>query len=142
MARQQLLFSERVPHFEAVVDESVLHRVVGSQAIMRGQLERLLELSDLPRGRFSLRTTNVGRRPIRVRSLQSGGRRRASACPPVSITLQVTAASLPAVTVATPGMAGLMMSDGYQLAGVRGTVRIRGGRWPCIRRRRSRLNRS
>jgi transcriptional regulator with XRE-family HTH domain len=48
MARQRLLFSERVPHFEAVVDESVLHRVVGSRAIMRAQLERLLELSDLP----------------------------------------------------------------------------------------------
>jgi transcriptional regulator with XRE-family HTH domain len=48
MARQQLLFSERPPHFEAVVDESVLHRVVGSPAIMRGQLERLLLLADLP----------------------------------------------------------------------------------------------
>jgi transcriptional regulator with XRE-family HTH domain len=48
MARQQLLFSERPPHFEAVVDESVLHRVVGSPAIMRAQLQRLLELSDLP----------------------------------------------------------------------------------------------
>lgn len=48
MARQQLLFSEHPPRFEAVVDESVLHRVVGSPAIMRGQLERLLVLADLP----------------------------------------------------------------------------------------------
>ena len=48
MTRQQLLFSASAPHFEAVVDESVLHRVVGSRAIMRAQLERLLELSDLP----------------------------------------------------------------------------------------------
>lgn len=48
IARQQRLFSEHPPRFEAVVDESVLHRVVGSPAIMRGQLERLLELSDLP----------------------------------------------------------------------------------------------
>jgi len=32
----------------AVVDESVLHRVVGSPAVMQAQLERLLELSDLP----------------------------------------------------------------------------------------------
>jgi len=48
MARQQLLFAENAPRFEAVVDESVLHRVVGSPAIMRGQLERLQELADLP----------------------------------------------------------------------------------------------
>lgn len=48
MTRQQLLFSGHAPRFEAVVDESVLHRVVGSPAIMQAQLERLLELSDLP----------------------------------------------------------------------------------------------
>jgi hypothetical protein len=48
MARQQLLFLDEGPRFEAVVDESVLHRVVGSPAIMRIQLERLLELSHLP----------------------------------------------------------------------------------------------
>jgi transcriptional regulator with XRE-family HTH domain len=47
-ARQQRLFSAQPPRFDAVVDESVLHRVVGSPAIMRAQLERLLELSDLP----------------------------------------------------------------------------------------------
>jgi len=48
ITRQQRLFSEYPPRFEAVVDESVLHRVVGSPAIMRAQLERLLELSSLP----------------------------------------------------------------------------------------------
>lgn len=48
MIRQQLLFSEHPPSFEAVVDESVLHRVVGSPAIMKAQLKRLMELSDLP----------------------------------------------------------------------------------------------
>lgn len=48
MTRQQLLFSASAPRFEAVVDESVLHRVVGSPAIMKAQLEQLLELSDLP----------------------------------------------------------------------------------------------
>jgi transcriptional regulator with XRE-family HTH domain len=47
-ARQQRLFSGHPPRFEAVVDESVLHRVVGSPAIMRAQLERLLELAELP----------------------------------------------------------------------------------------------
>jgi transcriptional regulator with XRE-family HTH domain len=48
MARQQILFSEHPPRFDAVVDESVLHRVVGSPLIMRAQLERLLLLADLP----------------------------------------------------------------------------------------------
>jgi transcriptional regulator with XRE-family HTH domain len=48
MARQRLLFSEHPPHFETVVDESVLHRVVGSPAIMRAQLQRLLDLAALP----------------------------------------------------------------------------------------------
>jgi transcriptional regulator with XRE-family HTH domain len=47
MSRQRLLYSESPPRFEAVVDESVLHRVVGSRAIMRSQLERLLELTEL-----------------------------------------------------------------------------------------------
>ena len=49
MARQQLLDREDAPQFEAVVDESVLHRAVGSRAVMRVQLERLLELSERPK---------------------------------------------------------------------------------------------
>jgi transcriptional regulator with XRE-family HTH domain len=48
MTRQQLLRMQAAPHFDAVVDESVLHRVVGSRAVMLAQLERLLELSELP----------------------------------------------------------------------------------------------
>jgi transcriptional regulator with XRE-family HTH domain len=48
LARQHLLFSDHPPRFEAVMDESVLHRVVGGPAIMRAQLERLFELSELP----------------------------------------------------------------------------------------------
>jgi transcriptional regulator with XRE-family HTH domain len=49
MTRQQLLLREDGPDFEAVVDESVLHRVVGSHAVMRAQLERLAELSAMPK---------------------------------------------------------------------------------------------
>jgi transcriptional regulator with XRE-family HTH domain len=48
VARQQLLFSRPHPSFEAILDESVLHRVVGSPAIMLAQLRRLLEMSQLP----------------------------------------------------------------------------------------------
>jgi transcriptional regulator with XRE-family HTH domain len=48
IARQQLLSSNKAPTFETVLDESVLHRVVGSPAVMVAQLRRLLELSELP----------------------------------------------------------------------------------------------
>jgi hypothetical protein len=48
IARQDRLLSGSIPHFAAVLDESVLHRVVESAAVMRAQLRRLLEMSQLP----------------------------------------------------------------------------------------------
>lgn len=49
IARQQrILEAETPPSFTAVLDVSVLHRVVGSRTIMHAQLQRLLELSHLP----------------------------------------------------------------------------------------------
>ncbi len=48
IARQRLLFSKGAPSLEAVLDESVLHRVVGSPAVMSAQLWRLLEMAQLP----------------------------------------------------------------------------------------------
>jgi transcriptional regulator with XRE-family HTH domain len=48
MARQRLLSSEAGPSFVAVLDESVLHRVVGTPTVMLAQLRQLLELSQLP----------------------------------------------------------------------------------------------
>jgi len=63
IARQQILVRENPPHFEAVVDESVLHRVVGSPAIMRAQLERLLELSELPNVRLRVIPYGAGALP-------------------------------------------------------------------------------
>ncbi len=49
MARQQRVFSAKdPPHFHAILEASVLHRVVGSRAVMRAQLQRLLEMSELP----------------------------------------------------------------------------------------------
>jgi transcriptional regulator with XRE-family HTH domain len=47
MARQQLLTAGSPPRFDAVIEESVLHRVVGSPAIMQAQMEQLLKLSEL-----------------------------------------------------------------------------------------------
>jgi transcriptional regulator with XRE-family HTH domain len=61
--RQQLLFVEDGPRFEAVMDESVLHRLVGGPAVMRAQLERLLELSYLPSVTLRVIRYNAGALP-------------------------------------------------------------------------------
>jgi len=63
MIRQKILVRDNPPHFEAVVDESVLHRVVGSPAVMRAQLERLLELSVLPNVRLRVIPHDAGALP-------------------------------------------------------------------------------
>jgi len=48
ITRQHLLSSATAPTFVAVLDESVLHRVVGSPSVMLAQLRQLLEISRLP----------------------------------------------------------------------------------------------
>src|SRR6266702_1412386 len=48
MERQHLLRAPEPPAFTAVLDESVLHRVVESPAVMLAQLRKLLETSRLP----------------------------------------------------------------------------------------------
>jgi uncharacterized protein DUF5753 len=48
MARQKLLTSSNPPLFQTVIDESVLRRLVGGPAVMHGQPEQLLKLSELP----------------------------------------------------------------------------------------------
>lgn len=45
--REELLDRENAPHFSFMLDESVVRRVVGSPSIMRGQLRRLIEASEL-----------------------------------------------------------------------------------------------
>lgn len=45
--RQELLVSGSPPQFQTVIDEAVLHRVAGNRDIMRAQLDRLLEASEL-----------------------------------------------------------------------------------------------
>jgi transcriptional regulator with XRE-family HTH domain len=47
LARQQILLDPGAPQYQAVMDESVLHRVVGSPSVMLAQLKRLLEASYL-----------------------------------------------------------------------------------------------
>ncbi|HVV10182.1 helix-turn-helix transcriptional regulator [Amycolatopsis sp.] len=47
-ARQQLLSDPSPPEYWAVIDEAVLHRVVGGPEVMAKQAARLLELAQLP----------------------------------------------------------------------------------------------
>ncbi|GAA3818886.1 MULTISPECIES: helix-turn-helix transcriptional regulator [Amycolatopsis] len=47
-ARQQLLTDPNPPEYWAVIDEAVLHRVVGGPEVMAHQAERLLTVAQLP----------------------------------------------------------------------------------------------
>ncbi len=48
MTRQELLTGDDPPEFWTILDEAALRRVMGGPVVMRGQLERLAELADLP----------------------------------------------------------------------------------------------
>lgn len=48
LTRQQLLTRTQPPEYTVILDESVLHRRRGDQSVMRGQLQRLAVLSELP----------------------------------------------------------------------------------------------
>ena len=43
LARQEILAREDRPRLRAVIDEAVIHRVVGGVSVMRGQLRHLAE---------------------------------------------------------------------------------------------------
>jgi hypothetical protein len=48
LARQELLAKDEPLQIWAILDESVLHRVVGGRAVMRGQLRHLIDLAQHP----------------------------------------------------------------------------------------------
>ncbi|MEV5611553.1 helix-turn-helix transcriptional regulator [Streptomyces sp. NPDC052225] len=48
LARQKLLVSERAPDVHIVLDEAALRRVQGGAEVMRGQLEHLVDVAQLP----------------------------------------------------------------------------------------------
>jgi transcriptional regulator with XRE-family HTH domain len=48
LTRQTLLAQDDPPRFSAVLDEAVLHRMVGGPVVMRAQLERLIEAAHRP----------------------------------------------------------------------------------------------
>ena len=66
MERQRRLFSSDGPSFDAVVDESVLHRVVASPAVMLAQLQQLLTMSDLPKVTIRVVPYDAGATPAGV----------------------------------------------------------------------------
>lgn len=62
--RQQILAAQDPPRFEALIDESVLHRVVGGPAVMREQLEHLLEVSERPNVSLRVIPYQAGALPV------------------------------------------------------------------------------
>jgi transcriptional regulator with XRE-family HTH domain len=66
MRRQEILHRADPPHLWAVIDEAVLRRSVGSAAVMRGQIEHLLEMSQL-------RHVNIQVLPFRAGGHAAGG---------------------------------------------------------------------
>jgi transcriptional regulator with XRE-family HTH domain len=58
--RQQLLTQPDAPEVWAVLDEAALRRSPGGPAVMRGQLQRLLELTDLPNVRLQIVPFDAG----------------------------------------------------------------------------------
>ncbi|MEV7090925.1 helix-turn-helix transcriptional regulator [Streptomyces sp. NPDC093085] len=63
MARQDLLTRPGAPAFWAIVDETVLRRPVGSPALMRAQVERLIETAELPNVTIQLAELSAGHHP-------------------------------------------------------------------------------
>lgn len=47
LERQKVLVAEHAPQFHAVLDESALRRPYGKRDVMRGQLEHLIEISEM-----------------------------------------------------------------------------------------------
>jgi hypothetical protein len=63
MTRQKVLNAAHPPHFWSILDEAVLHRVVGSSAVMKAQLERLIEAAGQPTITVQVIPYSVGAHP-------------------------------------------------------------------------------
>lgn len=63
MTRQQLLVDDAPPEYWAVIDEAVLHRMVGGVDVMSEQLDRLLRMSKLPHVTLQIVPFNAGAHP-------------------------------------------------------------------------------
>jgi transcriptional regulator with XRE-family HTH domain len=60
LTRQRLLTRDDGPWLWAVVDEAALHRPVGGPKVLRGQLERLIQATTLPRVRLQVLPFSAG----------------------------------------------------------------------------------
>jgi hypothetical protein len=60
MKRQQLLTQPDAPELWTVLDEAVLRRPPGGPEVMRGQLEHLLQIADLPNVTVQIVPFDVG----------------------------------------------------------------------------------
>ncbi|MGP9017377.1 helix-turn-helix domain-containing protein [Streptomyces sp. BR1] len=63
MERQSLLTRPDAPRFWAIMDETVVRRPVGSRAVRRGQLDRLLEAAELPHVTLQMAEFATGHHP-------------------------------------------------------------------------------
>ncbi|WP_030751586.1 helix-turn-helix domain-containing protein [Streptomyces sp. NRRL F-5135] len=63
MERQALLTRPDAPNFWVVMDETVFHRPVESGAVMRAQLDRLLESAEMPNVTLQIATFAAGHHP-------------------------------------------------------------------------------
>jgi Domain of unknown function (DUF5753) len=63
MARQSLLTQDQPPELWAVVNEAAIRRLVGGAAVMRGQLDRLLDVSHQPHVTLQVMPFSVGAHP-------------------------------------------------------------------------------
>jgi transcriptional regulator with XRE-family HTH domain len=63
LTRQRLLSKPAPPAFATVLDEAVLHRLVGGPAVMRAQLDRLVEAASHPNITIQVIPFTVGAHP-------------------------------------------------------------------------------
>ncbi|RII18450.1 Helix-turn-helix protein [Streptomyces sp. YIM 130001] len=63
MQRQELLVAEDAPRLWVVMDETVLRRAVGDPGLMRAQVDRLLEVAELPNVTLQIAEFTAGHHP-------------------------------------------------------------------------------
>ena len=63
LTRQRVLVRKPPVRLEVILDEAVLHRLVGGAAVMRGQLDRLIELSNEPNVSIQVIAYSAGAHP-------------------------------------------------------------------------------
>jgi transcriptional regulator with XRE-family HTH domain len=61
--RQAILEQDDGPRFHSIIDEGALHRRIGGSAVMRAQLERIIEAASRPKVTFQLIPLDFGAHP-------------------------------------------------------------------------------